>query len=154
MTPVASSELLPNSTLFFETTLTDYGPQKLNVGLLAMPHHPGNETAPDWALGARVEVLHLGNVVAEGTLFYRLPEKGVLAHPGSIRTHDFSIIWRHRPALTGAARRIEDWRIRLTGDSRIAAKDLTREYYWPGTVEVPLKQWITTGFDQDSGGRE
>lgn len=148
MTPVASSELLPNSTLFFETTLTDCGPQDLRVGLLAMPHHGGSTTAPDWALGARVEVLHLGSVVAEGTLLYPLPPKGLLSS-GPLRSREFPLTWTHRPKLTKATTQLEHWSIRLIGDSHIAANDLTREYYWPGTVEVPVKQWITTGQDRE-----
>lgn len=146
MIPVAESELTERSSVFFDTTLIDLGTEGLELDLSAIGHHLGSNASPDWALGAKVEILHRGEVVAEGEMLYPMQPKGMLAQMG-IRHHTFDLKWTAQPRMQRDGQPIADWRVRLTGDQLTAAKDLDRTHFWPGTVEVPIEQLMFSGDD-------
>jgi hypothetical protein len=146
MVPVPERELTAGSILFASTELIDLGPERLDLALFAVGHHLGSNASPDWALGARVEVLHRGRVVAEGELAYRMSKKGWLGHGPRVH-YQFPLRWLDRPRMQREGKPVADWRVRIIGDQMIAAKDLDRTHYWPGTIEVPIERLMFSGDD-------
>jgi hypothetical protein len=98
------------------------------IGYHIEPSHP------DWSLSVRVELLQGERVLAKHEFVEYMPSSGTIV--------DFigSYGFREMPKLARGDLLVEPgpFRLRITGDRRLALRDIERTSFWSGTLEVPL----------------
>lgn len=136
LSAVDASELAPTSIAFASTTLIVPRSGDPVLGLFPVGYHLGSSDI-DWALGARLEVLHKNQVVATGEMLYPMTNKNVMASLMSGPT--FPLVWKEPPPEPSSFAAI-DWQLRVIGDPNITLRDIERDAYWPGKVTVPIEK--------------
>lgn len=142
----ASDVIAPQSS--FETDfeiLRDLDPHlamqpdgDIRVSVNRVGWHIGEPTSIDWALGARVEVVHDGRIVGRGEMVYPMIETGQIVGIFLQSMCQFDVRWSESPPHAGPL--VGDWRVRLTGDPAIAIRDLHRGFCWGGQIEAVIRE--------------
>ena len=152
MTPVADDVTGETMSRYLQPALRQNRDGRVVLALGSDSAHPTNRNL-DWALGLRVEIHYSGEVVATGSVLYRLMPPHIVGwwqgwrsgepYPGVWSEYDLQ--WRIDPP-TPADVVDGGWTIRLVSDADIAVLDYRRESYWVGEIEVEVFEFNDSPF--------